>query len=111
MSGKRQPTRLEDQGGGNVCASCERRRLCQHMAQALGILRDEPSPSVELRFRRSAKALQQRLDFLGFSYPFSENSCYFALLDAREARRLLFLARDLTLEWSDSPVEAESEGA
>jgi hypothetical protein len=85
----------------NVCARCDRRRLCGHLAEALAILKTQPSVLVDLHQVRARNALQKRLDFYEYSYPMSLEFCQFSRISANEARQILFRARDLSVSWTE----------
>jgi hypothetical protein len=91
----------QDSGEQNVCARCHRRRLCEHLAEAMAVLKTPPSILVDLSYVRARNALQKRLDFYEFGYPSSLEFCQFSRINASEARQILFKARDLGLEWTE----------
>jgi hypothetical protein len=101
----------QDSGEQNVCARCHRRRLCGHLAEAMAVLKTQPSILVDLRSVRARNALQKRLDFYGFSYPSSLEFCQFSQINASEARQILFRARDLGLVWTENAGADAQEGA
>jgi hypothetical protein len=85
----------------NVCARCDRRRLCGHLAEALAILKKQPSVLIDLHQVRARNALQKRLDLYEYSYPMSLEFCQFSRISSNEARQILFRARDLCLTWTE----------
>lgn len=92
----------QDSSGQNVCARCHRRRLCGHVAEAMAVLKTQPSVLVDLRHIRARNALQRRLDLYEFRYPSSPDFCQFSRVHANEARQILFRARDLGLCWTEN---------
>jgi hypothetical protein len=99
---------VQDSGEQNVCARCHRRRLCGHLADAMAVLRTQPSVLVDLRCVRARNALQKRLDLYEFRYPSSLEFCQFSRINASEARQILFRARDLGLIWTEN-AEADTQ--
>ncbi len=92
---------IEDQLRDSACTRCNRRRLCEHVEQSMKTLETKPHAVVNLRLCRTRKFLRKRLDSLGFRYPISPKLCLFSQMDANHARRILFKAKDLCMEWDE----------